>query len=166
MVCQTECWVRDIRIKQYACMPSNTIEWGPSRLTRRFLWLFIGFMLVMGAVFVAAGSADGPTGLMLGLGVAVLLAGLPAFVALRAIRRLRIVDDGTDLVLVSLMSVRRIPWSDVVGATPGYAGITVLLRSGDTALSGAVQKSNIAAWLHRSTRADEVADYIGQRAGG
>ncbi len=49
------------------------------------------------------------------------------------------------------------------GASPGYAGIELERRDGEKVTAWAVQKSNIAGWLRRRTRADLVTDTIETR---
>jgi hypothetical protein len=52
-----------------------------------------------------------------------------------------------------------VPWVRVVHASAGYSGITIRTSDGEVT-AWAVQKSNLARWLHRGTRADDVADFI------
>jgi hypothetical protein len=47
---------------------------------------------------------------------------------------------------------------------PGYHGLEITTRQGDVAVAWAVQKSNLARWLKRRTRADDVAAVLEQMA--
>ena len=99
-----------------------------------------------------------------GIGLALFGAVAPAAVALLYAVRARIVATDDVLLLVGCLSERRIPWVDVVGADPGYFGMTVYLRNGSSVVAGAVQKTNLSSWLGRRTRADAVAEFIRERA--
>jgi hypothetical protein len=58
-----------------------------------------------------------------------------------------------------------VPYRDIALVGVSYAGLTIRRGSGGRlVVAWAVQKSNIARWLHRRTRADEVADVIRARA--
>ena len=50
--------------------------------------------------------------------------------------------------------------SEVLGARAGYSGIVIDVRPNRTVVAWAVQKSNLAGWLGRTTYADEVAAAI------
>ncbi len=88
----------------------------------------------------------------------------PAVLALRYAFRARVTATDDALLVVGCFSERRIPWSDVVGADPGYSGITVHLRDGSSVVAAAVQKANLSVWLGHRTRADAVAGFIRERA--
>ena len=78
--------------------------------------------------------------------------------------RPRIVATPDQLVVRNPVSSRRIPWSDVESADPGYSGIVIRRRSGGTVVAMAAQKSNLASWSRNSsTRADEIARTIEAR---
>jgi len=53
-----------------------------------------------------------------------------------------------------------IDYADIETATPGYSGLTIVGRNGRRVSAWAVQKSNAARWVHKQTRADEVAQAI------
>ncbi len=115
--------------------------WRPTAASRIGLYLFAAGFLALGAVIAAsAASADA---LLEGLAIAAVIGLLPAAVAVRFARRIRLVATDEQLVIVSFASERRIPWSDVVDAEPGYSGITIGLSDGSSVVSGAVQKANI-----------------------
>ena len=51
-----------------------------------------------------------------------------------------------------------VPWDDVADVVPGYAGLIIRRRDGRAVTAWAVQKANASKWMHRRTRADEVAE--------
>lgn len=102
--------------------------------------------------------------LLAGLVFALFVAVVPAVVALLYAVRARIVALEDVLVVGGCMSERWIRWSDVVGAKPGYSGITIHLRDGSSVVASAVQKANVSVWLGRRTRADAVSAVIRERA--
>jgi hypothetical protein len=118
--------------------------------------------LAFGAWLIKVASED--DALLAGVAFALFVAMGPAVLALRYALRARIVAMDEALVVVGCLSRREIPWSEVVGADPGYSGITVHLRDGSSVVAGAVQKANVSVWLGRPTRADEVAGFIRERA--
>jgi hypothetical protein len=61
------------------------------------------------------------------------------------------------------LSTTHVSYADIVGCTPGYSGLAIRTRSG-TVVAWAVQTTNIASWLHKHTRADDVAAFIESRA--
>jgi hypothetical protein len=136
--------------------------WRPTAGSRIGLYLVAALFVALAAVIVATGDSD--DSLLGGVAIGAVMGLLPAAVAVRFARRIRIVATDEELVIVSFASERRIPWSEVVDAEPGYSGITIGLSDGSSVLSGAVQKANISAWFRRDTRADQVAEYINRRA--
>lgn len=60
------------------------------------------------------------------------------------------------LVIQNPFTRREVAWDDVVDVVPSYHGLEVVTH-GETVSAWAVQKSNIARWLGRRTRADDVA---------
>ena len=60
----------------------------------------------------------------------------------------------------NLFATRTIPWNQLRACRAGYSGISLLLVDGSAANAFAVQKSNMAQWLHWKTRADEVCEVI------
>jgi hypothetical protein len=58
-----------------------------------------------------------------------------------------------------------IPYTKISGAQVGYSGIMVQMRDGSRVLAWAVQKSNMARWAKKRSRADDVADAIMLKAG-
>lgn len=57
-----------------------------------------------------------------------------------------------------------VPYPEITRVSGGYYGLTLRTSRGDVVIAWAVQKSNLARWLHRQTRADEVAQAIVARA--
>ncbi len=139
-----------------------TYDPAPSARLPRWLVVFALGELAFGAWLIGAAARDDV--LLAGVAFALFAAGGPAVLALLYAFRARIVATDDMLVLVGCLSERKIPWSDVVGAEPGYSGITVHIRDGPSVVAGAVQKANVSAWLGRRTRADAVADLIRERA--
>jgi hypothetical protein len=69
--------------------------------------------------------------------------------------------EGLDAVLgLAVFGVVRIPLEAVVDVSAGYYGLTITLASGTRVSAWAVQKSNLASWFNRHTRADDVAEAI------
>jgi hypothetical protein len=48
---------------------------------------------------------------------------------------------------------------------PGYHGLEFTTREHEVVIAWAVQKSNVAGWPKRRTRADDVADFLQQSTG-
>lgn len=138
------------------------MTWRPRPASRVGLVVFALGELAFAAWLIRAAALD--DALLAGVAFACFAAVGPAVLALRYAFRARIVAKDDVLVVIGSLSERTIPWSDVVGADPGYSGITVHLRDGSSVIAGAVQKANISAWLGRRTRADAVAGFIRERA--
>ena len=71
-----------------------------------------------------------------------------------------VILTGTELIVRNPYGQRRVALTDVVDAAPGYGGLTVTTSTGEHVVAWAVQKSNLATWTARRTRADEVAEAI------
>lgn len=56
--------------------------------------------------------------------------------------------------------VVRIPLQEVTGVSPDYKGLVITLANRTGTTAWAVQKSNLASWLHMHARADDVAETI------
>jgi hypothetical protein len=65
-----------------------------------------------------------------------------------------------DLVVRNPLRARRISIGHVSRVAPGYGGLTVTTTGGTQIVAWAVQKSNLAQWTGRHTRADDVAEAI------
>lgn len=73
-------------------------------------------------------------------------------------------DDG--LYVRNPFRQSMIPWERIEGCEPGYFGLTIHMRGGEPIVAVAVQKSNFAAWLKRSTRADALCERVEKRIKG
>jgi hypothetical protein len=62
--------------------------------------------------------------------------------------------------------VRRhdLAWAEIETVVAGYDGVEITTRGDDVVVGWAVQKSNLARWLRRRTRADDVAEFLAQAA--
>lgn len=69
-----------------------------------------------------------------------------------------------ELVMRNPFSTDRIPLREVVVLDPGYSGLSVMTAGKGAYVAWAVQKSNIAYWAGRHTRADHVAEEIRKAA--
>jgi hypothetical protein len=66
----------------------------------------------------------------------------------------------TEVVVRNPFLFQRIALKDVARVGPGYGGLVITTRGGARTSAWAVQKSNLATWTGRRTRADEVAEAI------
>ncbi|MGC5290622.1 PH domain-containing protein [Micromonospora sp. DT231] len=55
---------------------------------------------------------------------------------------------------------QQVSLNDVATVEPGYGGLTITTTRGERVVAWAVQKSNLATWTGRQTRADDVAASI------
>ena len=101
-----------------------------------------------------------------GLAFAAVACLIPAGIAVRYARRVRLIAGPDGLLVVNVFKERRLGWSEIESAIPGYHGISIQLHDGTTVVAGAVQKANLTEWLGRRTRADVVAECINERAAG
>lgn len=69
-----------------------------------------------------------------------------------------------ELVIRNPLATRTVAMNDLTGVEAGYGGLVLTLRGGDQIRVWAVQKSNVANWLGRRVRADEVADLLRKKA--
>jgi len=72
--------------------------------------------------------------------------------------KISLVEDGVDVR--NRVSTRFVPYGQIDSATPGWGGIRLRTKSGETVVMFAVQKANASNWLHRRTRADVVCEEI------
>ncbi|WP_030921516.1 PH domain-containing protein [Streptosporangium amethystogenes] len=73
---------------------------------------------------------------------------------------LRLTDDAV-VVRNPYERTRRIPLVEIMDVSAGYSGIEITTTRGTTVVAEAVQKSNLAQWLGRQTRADMVTRKLG-----
>jgi hypothetical protein len=89
-----------------------------------------------------------------------------AFAALMSRQsRLRIVANEEDLTVVNYLSRFHLPWTSIArfDSSTGYFGIRAIMKDGRIVSLNAVQKWNLAVWLHRLTRADVIANELNER---
>lgn len=89
----------------------------------------------------------------------VLLCGLAAVVHVNALRP-SITLASSELVIRNRFRTYRIGLDTIARVDAGYHGIGVQTRHGQVVHGWAVQKSNLARWLGRHTRADLVVEAI------
>lgn len=63
------------------------------------------------------------------------------------------------LVIQNPFTHREVAWEDVVDIAATYHGLEIVTHH-ETVTAWAVQKSNIAQWLSRRTRADEIGEIL------
>jgi hypothetical protein len=115
------------------------------------------------ASLVAGVSAGGAaTGIVLALWSGLLVVGLAAwrwafvpYVALTA----------SAVVVQNRVSRLQVAYRDIESVRAGYRGLMITRAGARPVVAWAVQKSNIASWSHKRTRADEVAELIISRSG-
>lgn len=139
----------------------ETTTWRPKRSSAAALYVVATACLFLaGMVAAEATAGDGPA---LGWVSAAALVTV-ALIAAGYARRACIVADADGVEVVNLLRRERCAWHEILWAKPGYSGMVVQLRDGNIVEAMAVQKSNVSAWLRRSTRADAVAAQITERA--
>jgi hypothetical protein len=90
-----------------------------------------------------------------------LLASLGALVSwLRFAFRPAVILTDTDVIVRNPNGSQTVSLRDVAKVEPGYGGLTITTSAGHRVVAWAVQKSNLAKWTGRHTRADEVAASI------
>lgn len=135
--------------------------WRVSALGRQATWWFLALTIAgLLAVLVLWITADDDVELVfLVVTYVVLVAPLAAMASLAALRPYVAVEpDGIEIQ--NPVRRHRILWNNVAGVTPGYSGLTFQTKEGETVTAWAVQKSNLATWRGRKTRADRVAAEI------
>lgn len=138
-------------------MPADTQIW---RVTPRgrAAAVVVAVAVVALAVGVTAGGSS--------VGVVVILWLAAVFVGLGAWRWAfvpYVAMNATGLDVQNFLGRAQISYDDIDAVGVSYAGLTIVRRSGRPVVAWAVQKSNLAIWFHRRTRADEVADAIRAR---
>jgi hypothetical protein len=89
----------------------------------------------------------------------VLIGGFAAYAYLGALRPSITLTD-SEVVIRNKFKMYRIDLKTIVRLDAGYHGIRVQTRHGQEVHGWAVQKSNLARWLGRQTRADLVVKAI------
>lgn len=132
---------------------------------QRALWVIVALAAVgLGASIVSISASEGSA--LEALAFVAVCFFVPAAFGLRYAFRARVELTEAELVIITTLSARRIPWAAVETALPEYSGVRVYLKDGRSIVAGAVQKSNVSKWLGRTTRADDLADEISLRSGG
>ncbi len=124
--------------------------WRPNRLGA-----LAGYLVTI--VFAAIGVAVAVRGLV---GVSVLLfitAAVAGLATWRCASVPFIASSPEGIVVQNPLLRRTIPWQSVRRIQGGYYGLRITTKEGDTVIAWAVQKSNVAKWTKRRTRADRVA---------
>lgn len=159
--------LRCSRLGLVASEPSEPAEpevWRVSTLGRASGYLVAVALAAVGVAMAIAAVLTAELGLAVGfVGLAAVGFVLPAFVAFRFLSRAQVILTPNDLTVTTTFNEYRVDWADVLGATAGYSGVTILSRNRPAIVSGAVQKSNLATWLNRQTRADDLAEEINAR---
>ena len=136
------------------------LSWRPRRVARIGGVAVVALALLLAVTFTAAPpSATG----YLPAAVLWVLTAVTAIGVWRGAFRPSITCTPTGLHIRNPGSEAFVPWADIHTVTPGYYGIAIKERTGDVVTAWAVQKPNWATWLHRRTRADDVADAIRRR---
>jgi Bacterial PH domain len=145
-------------------MDMPTYKWRNAKILLIAGWVaVVGFPIVLVAV-VASQLVAGNGEPVAALGAMLFFAPLPIFAWLFVLRPWLSADD-QGVTVRNPLSVRRLAYQDIIDVRPGYWGIAMRTQSG-VVIASAVQKANASKWLHRQTRADQVAKLIQDRATG
>ncbi len=71
--------------------------------------------------------------------------------------------NAEDLEVQGVLSLRSVGYGSISDVSPGPTGLKVETAKEGSILIWAIQKSKVAEWLHRDTRADQVAAAIMER---
>jgi hypothetical protein len=134
----------------------GTTKWGASRVLRGAAVVELGGLAACAALVLING---GVVGLIPGVAFPLL-----AYVLWVRILRPRMVatDDGVEIH--NGRRTERVAWRDIVRCEAGYDGTVITCSDGRQVLAPYPQKSNLATWLGRTTKADRAAVYIADRA--
>jgi hypothetical protein len=137
--------------------------WRPRAFGRAVAWVFIlGFIaaVVAGSVVLVSGGEPGVL-------LAILLGGHPLLlIAVLGSLRPFVSADTEGLRVQNPVRRFDLPWAEIAEVLPGYSGLEITTRDDEVVIAWAVQKSNLAGWLKRRTRADDVADLLQNAAAG
>ena len=64
------------------------------------------------------------------------------------------------------LTKQSVPYSAIAEVKAGFYGLTLIAKDGEGVTAWAVQKSNVARWAHKETRADEVGAAIMAKVNG
>jgi hypothetical protein len=108
------------------------------------------------ALLVVAATGHGGVRALIG---AAMLAAIAAGLLWFAWRpSLTLLDDR--VVVRNPLGTVTVPLRRIVATGPGYTGLVLKLADGSVVTAWAVQKTNLASWLHRETRSDRAAAQI------
>ena len=93
-------------------------------------------------------------------GVLALIVGPLTVVGLRMAFVARVILSGEELIVRNPFKTHRLPLLRVKSVEPGYSGTVFTMYGGSRVTAWAVQKSNIATWTKKRTRADEMVDAV------
>ncbi|WP_433178400.1 hypothetical protein [Actinoallomurus sp. CA-150999] len=141
-------------------MDAPLVRWRTATSTR----IVVGLIIVVLAVFEAGGVANlvdqGVTGAIVPLLLFPFFAGWLWWIAFRPSISL----TSTELVLRNKRGTERVDLRTIESVMPSSEGLVVFVGGRPAYVGWAVQKSNLALWLGRPGRADEVAEQIRQAA--
>jgi hypothetical protein len=134
--------------------------WRPNRWAR--LWAgalgLVGVVVCLAGLVIAVGE-DARTGLV----VAAVFGLFPVFAWRWGTHPLLGASD-EGIVVRNPVRTTLVPWADVEQCSPSSLGLVIERHSGRPVVAWAVPKPNVARWLRRRTRADEVAAALDERA--
>lgn len=134
--------------------------WRVSRVGRVFAVAVLVLVVVVASAVVVSGLDPASK-----VVTVVLLGGLAAFTYVNALRP-SITLTSSELVFRNRFRTYRVDLHTIVRVNAGYHGIGVRTRHGQVVHGWAVQKSNLARWLGRHTRADLVVEAIEEARAG
>ena len=140
-------------------MAGSRVVWQVSKGSFVGLWALTLFFV--GCWLAALPGATGAisSGVLAVLGAS-LLCLLPAAVSAGFALRCRVVVENGTLSIRNLLSERSYALAEVVGASAGYAGLSIEFRDGTSTTGMAVMKSNAAGLLKVHTRGDRIAEEL------
>jgi hypothetical protein len=108
------------------------------------------------ALLILAGAGHGGTRALVGAAMLALIAAGLLWFSWRP--SITLLDDR--VVVRNPLGTVTVPLRRIVATGPGYTGLVLRLADGRVVTAWAVQKTNLATWLHRETRSDRVAAQI------
>jgi hypothetical protein len=108
-------------------------------------------LVVVGVSAARDPSAGVPTGAVIAA-FGLMFSGLGYFGSIRP----RIEAMTEQLIVRNPWKIHRLNWNDIHTVVPGYSGIIISMNNGNKVTAWAVQKSNLATWRSKLTRADAV----------
>ncbi|MCU1484012.1 MAG: hypothetical protein JWN67_758 [Actinomycetia bacterium] len=143
------------------------MTWRPTRAARIGGALFLIVFGATAAGFLIAAIhevvAGEPPDLRTDLVVAALFAGMAAAGWAGALRP-SITLDGEEVVVRNPIRTTTVPVGDITNVEASYGGIRIGRANDTPVIAWSVQKSNLAIWFNRRTRADDVAAALREAA--